>query len=99
MKKRNARSSEFKAMVAMEALRGESTIAEIASRHSVHPTQINVWKAEVVRGFSRVFEGDRLVKNSDQEVAILERKIGQLTMENEFLKKTWEGYQRRKGGA
>jgi transposase len=83
----------------MEALRGELTIAEIAARYSVHPTQINAWKAEAIRGFSRVFAGGKAVKNSDQEVAILERKIGQLTMENEFLKKTWEGYQRRKGAA
>lgn len=99
MKNRNARSAEFKAMVTLEALRGEVTIAALAVRYSVHPTQINNWKAEAIRGFSRIFGGDSRVKHSDQEVALLERKIGQLTMENEFLKKTWEGYRRRKDAA
>lgn len=89
--KRRKFNTEFKTRVALEAVRGLKTISEIASDNEVHPVQVSKWKKELLEGAPMVFEGG--VKSShgqgavEKERAILERKIGQLTVEIDWLRK------------
>ena len=86
MKKKNRRSftAEFKARVALEAARGAKTINEIAAEHDLHPVQVGQWKKDLLEGAAAVFERGGA---AERERARLERKIGQLTMEVEWLAK------------
>ncbi len=80
-------SGEFKAKVALEALRGDKTIQEIATRHKVHPNQVSTWKRQAMDGLGAVFSnsaGKARVDHED-EVHDLHAKIGQLTVERDFL--------------
>jgi transposase-like protein len=85
-------SAEFKARVALEAIRGERTISEIASTHSVHPNQVTQWK-KLLEGEASALFGDKRVKDvcaaADQAAVQdrLYRQIGELTMELDWLKK------------
>lgn len=74
----------FKAKVALEALKGDQTIVEIAERYQVHPNQITEWKKQLLEHAAEVFSKNR---KPDQEpnVKDLHAKIGQLSMENDFL--------------
>lgn len=98
--RRRKHSSGFKAQIALEAIRGDTTVAEIAKKHNVHPGQVQAWKAEALSKFSFLFDKGNEGKSSmsEDQVAALERKIGQLTIENDFLKKSWTGYAKRNGG-
>lgn len=93
MKKKNRRSfsAEFKARVALEAARGAKTINEIAAEHDLHPVQVGQWKKDLLEGAAAVFERGGAEKKEEEaaerERARLERKIGQLTMEVEWLAK------------
>jgi len=82
-------SSEFKAKVVVEALKERSTIEELAHRFELHPTQINTWKREFLSKAARVFEdksdGGAIEKQADTEK--LYAQIGQLKVENDWLKK------------
>lgn len=82
-------TTEFKARVALEALRGDKTIQEIAARHKVHPNQVSTWKRQAVDGLSQVFSNgaDHERQDHQAEVRELHAKIGQLTMERDFLSK------------
>lgn len=87
---RKKHSSNFKALVALEAIRGETTIAEISQKHSVHPSQIQAWKAEALANMASLFEKGRSHEAADDKTLIaLERKVGQLTIENDYLKKSY----------
>lgn len=87
--KRKQYRPEFKAKVALEALRGEKTASELASQYQVHPTMINTWKRQLLAGASNLFEkGHEASKpNGDQQAQIdeLYRQIGQLKVERDFL--------------
>lgn len=86
---RKPRSAAFKKKVAIEALREDQTLSELASKHGVHPIQISKWKKELIEGAESVFENRRRCPQDDQTPREeLERKIGQLTVELDFLKKT-----------
>ena len=85
--------------MALEAVRGDVTVAEIAKRHNVHPGQVQAWKAEALSKFESLFDQETSGKSkADDQVGVLERKVGQLTIENDFLKKSWSGYVKRSGG-
>jgi len=86
MTKRTRRNhgAVFKAKVALEGIKGEQTLIELAERFQVHPNQITEWKKQLLERASEVFEkGKSCEKNTD--VKELHAKIGQLTMENDFL--------------
>jgi transposase-like protein len=81
---RRNHGSAFKAKVALEAIKGEQTLTELSERFDVHPNQIVEWKKQLLEGAPEVFEKG---KKSDKEPGVkeLHAKIGQLTMENDFL--------------
>ena len=89
-RKRRNHTSSFKAKVALEALKGETTLAEIAERYDVHPNQIQRWKNMLTDGAVDVFgSGDKERKDTEAEIDKLHSKIGQLTMERDFLAKAF----------
>ncbi len=86
-------TNEFKSKVALEAILGEETVAAIAQKHGVHPGQVQNWKAQLLEAMPKVFGGKKYVEESSEKMKeVFERKIGQLTMENDFLKKKYQTY-------
>lgn len=88
-KKRKVFSGEFKAKVALEAVRGLKTVNEIAQDFSVHPTQVGQWKKELQEQAAGLFEAKRGVRPVDQSGSAdrLYSEIGRLKMELDWLKK------------
>ena len=86
--KRTRYSAEFKAKVALEALRGELTTAQMAAKHGIHQTMVGEWKRQAVEGMAGVFSGksaaQESAKASEAEVEKLHAKIGQLVVERDF---------------
>ncbi len=80
---RRNHSPQFKAKVALEALKGEQTMAELSQRFDVHPNQITQWKSQLLERSADVFGGEP--KEPPVDVKALHAKIGQLTLENDFL--------------
>lgn len=80
-------TGEFKARVALEALRGDKTVQEIAAKHKVHPNQVSTWKRQAVDGLGEVFANgaDRERQDHEAEIRDLHAKIGELTVERDFL--------------
>jgi transposase-like protein len=80
--------SKFKSRVALEALRGEKTIAEIAGEFQVHPNQVMNWKRQLLSGAEGLFQtkGERQCGNEFPEETLL-KKIGRLEVENDFLRR------------
>jgi len=81
---RRNHSPVFKAKIALEALKGNQTIVEIAARYEVHPNQITEWKKQLLEHAEEVFSKDRK-PDQGPNVKDLHAKIGQLSMENDFL--------------
>jgi transposase len=84
---RRKHSPSFKAKVALEAIKGEATIAEIASRYEIHPNLVTKWKKELQDGAAGIFGEDQKQKKQQDEklVARLYQQIGQLKVEKDFL--------------
>ena len=82
---RRNHSPEFKAKVALEAVKGEYTLAELAKRHDVHPNQITQWKIQLLERSADVFDSGGQSKEPPVDVKTLHAKIGELTLENDFL--------------
>ena len=92
MRTRRRFSAEFKAKVALEAIKGHQTVAELATRHALHPTQITAWKREAIEKLAKVFDdkGTEIQANRDAEMTKLHAKIGQLVVERDFLAKAFD---------
>lgn len=86
-KSRRKFSASFKAKVALEAIKDQLTLQEIASKFDIHPTQISTWKREFIENSSSAFESKSKADDIDKEKSSLYSKIGQLQVENDFLKK------------
>jgi transposase-like protein len=85
-KKRKKYSSEFKAKVALAALKNEETSAELAQRFGVHPTMISTWKRSLLEGAADIFnKAPNSRKQTDEKIDELHRQIGKLKVENDFL--------------
>ena len=82
-------SSQFKAKVALEAIKGQRTINELAQEFEVHPNQISLWKKQLLESAPEVFGSGNAQeqKQIEKERDRLFRKVGQLTVENDWLKK------------
>ena len=87
--KRRSYSKEFKARVALEAIKGQKTVSEIASEYGVHPNQISTWKKRLNSGASDLFSRgkDRESERLEHERDRLYQKVGQLQVEVDWLKK------------
>jgi transposase-like protein len=84
---------DFKAKVALEALRGERTIQEIGSSYGVHPNLVSVWKKELLENAGQLFETKGKDKGAEATAAKMDelyRQIGQLQVEKDFLKKKYK---------
>ena len=91
MRKRRSFSSDFKARVALEALTGAYTMSELSSRHGVHPNMISQWKRRVQDHLPELFSRKAAGNDGsrDSEIKELHAKIGQLTVEKDFLSKAF----------
>ena len=87
MAKRKQHSPEFKAKVALEALKGLETAQQLAARFGIHPTQISHWKRQLLDGAAAVFANGKARRQDESDEAELYEQIGRLKMENEWLKK------------
>lgn len=83
-------TAEFKAKVALEAIKGELTLAELAAKHGIHQTMIATWKVHAIEGMASTFSSKADAKTtSDAEVEKLHAKIGQLVVERDCLSKAF----------
>lgn len=89
---RKSYTNEFKAKVVLAALREDRTKSELGSEYGVHPIQIGLWKKAVIRGVPRLFEGKKISAGQDKEqkflIEKLYSKIGEVEVENDWLKKS-----------
>jgi len=84
-KPRRNHSAAFQARVALEAIRGEKTVAEIAAHHEVHPNQVTSWRAQLLENAAAIFGGNALAADGRERIRELHEKIGELTVERDFL--------------
>jgi transposase-like protein len=97
MSKRRNHDAAFKARVALEALKGERTVSELATAYEVHPTMIHQWKKALLEGAAGIFERGGKVASAEIDedtVRDLHAKIGELAVANDFLSrklKPWTG--------
>jgi transposase len=87
-RKRRNHCAAFKAKVALAAMKGDRTLADLSEQFDLHPNQIQDWKRRLAEGAEDVFGGNAVeAQHNEKEVEKLHAKIGQLAMENDFLSK------------
>ncbi|MCB2218195.1 IS3 family transposase [Desulfofustis glycolicus] len=88
-RQRRKHTPEFKAKVALEAIKGIKTLSEISKEYEVHPVMVSAWKKDMMERLPEVFEKKNTKKDklTEKETEQLQRKVGQLTMEVDFLEK------------
>ncbi len=89
-KQRRKHSPEFKARVALEAIKGVKTVSQIAQDYEIHPVMVSNWKKEMLTHLPDVFDKNKRPKTDkdvEKEKEQLQRKVGELTMDVEFLEK------------
>jgi transposase len=86
-KNRNKHSAEFKAKVALSAIRETESLSELSSKYGVNANMISRWKKQALLGLAEIFSGkhERVERSNDQQIKMLHAKIGQLTVEKDFL--------------
>ncbi len=84
-KPRRNHSAAFKARIALEAIRGEKTVAEIAAHHEVHANQVTAWKTQALENLVGIFGGTTIADDGKEQIRELREKVGELTMERDFL--------------
>ena len=84
-KARRNHSATFKARLALEAIRGDKTIAEIAAHHEVHPNQVSGWKTQLLQSPAGLFGGEIACGAQREKVRELHARIGELIVERDFL--------------
>ncbi len=91
MAKRRNFSAAFKAKVALEALKGDQTLAELSARYKIHANLITKWKRQAGEGLVGIFSGQQASPDREHEAEIkeLHAKIGELTVEKDFLSKAF----------
>lgn len=90
-RKRRTHSAEFKSKVALAAIKGDLTMAQMVQKFDVHANQITEWKKQLLNGAADVFgKGAQKAEDAQETVQALHAKIGQLTMENDFLERGLE---------
>ena len=82
---RRTHSAAFKAKVALAAVRGDKTLAELAQQFDLHPNQITDWKQQLQARAADVFGGEQVPSEPAVDLKALHAKIGQLALENDFL--------------
>ena len=82
---RRNHSPAFKAKVALAAVKGDKTVAEIAQQYEVHPTQVTEWRKQLLERAGEVFGASGTPAAPPVDIKVLHAKIGQLTLENDFL--------------
>ena len=89
-RKRRRFTAAFKAKVALDAAKGDATLAELASRHGVYPNQVSAWKKQLLESAKELFEDGRQRSSADEstEASALYEQIGRLKVELDWLKKT-----------
>ncbi len=85
-------SPEFKAKVALEAVKGEMTLSELSQKYEVHPNMISNWKSQFLKEVPKIFVDKRRKENKNKEVSVddLYKQIGILQVEKEFLRKKYK---------
>ncbi len=92
MTKRRNYSTDFKAKVALAAIRGDGTMAELASQYDIHPNMIAKWKRQALAGMKEGFGRNAHTRDSNREAEIktLQAKVGELIVERDFLAKAFD---------
>ena len=92
MAKRRNFLPEFKAKVALAAIHGDGTLAELAKQYKVHPNMVTKWQRDALEGMTEIFRGTRSGGGNEQqeELKTLQAKIGELVVERDFLAKAFD---------